>query len=85
MHRAGMTGMLGMVKKEMSMVNLTDADRDNLEVYIEELGAIQAKKAEVLGEVRKALKRYKAAAAAARKAKGGGGRRGSGGLKLEAR
>ena len=59
MHRQVIAGMLGMVKKEMSMVNETDADRDNIEEYLEGLEALQEKKVEMIGSVREALGQWK--------------------------
>lgn len=43
------------------MVNKTDADRDNLEQYIDELDALQERKVEMLGSMKHSLKKFKAA------------------------
>jgi hypothetical protein len=59
MHRQVIAGMLGMVKKEMQMVNTTDADRDGIEEYLEGLEALQEKKSEMVSGVRDALSSWK--------------------------
>jgi hypothetical protein len=70
-HRAMIAGMLGMVKKEMHMVNSTDADRDGIEDYLEGLEILQDKKIEMIGNVREALGAWKEARATKQRPAGG--------------
>ena len=47
--------MLGMVKKEMQIVNEADSDRDQIESYLAQLQILQKKKATMINTLQAAL------------------------------
>jgi len=57
-HRAIMTEMLSMVKKEMTLVNCTDADRALVDDYLHELEEIQEKQLSMISSLRESLVEY---------------------------
>ena len=57
-HRSIMTDMLSMVKQEMTLVNCTDADRELIEEYLEELEEIQDKQLSMISTLRESLVNY---------------------------
>jgi kinesin family protein 2/24 len=57
-HRSIMTDMLSMVKQEMTLVNCTDADRELIEEYLEELEEIQDKQLSMISALRESLVNY---------------------------
>lgn len=57
-HRSIMTDMLSMVKQEMTLVNCTDADRELIEEYLEELEEIQDKQLSMISSLRESLVNY---------------------------
>lgn len=57
-HRTIMTDMLSMVKQEMTLVNCTDADRELIEEYLDELEEIQDKQLNMISTLRESLVHY---------------------------
>ena len=57
-HRSIMTEMLGMVKQEMTLVNCTDADRELIDDYLDELEAIQDQQLSMISTLRESLVHY---------------------------
>jgi len=57
-HRSVTTEMLTMVKQEMSLVNCTDTDRDNIKDYLSELDSIQEKQLSLIGSLRESLMEF---------------------------
>lgn len=57
-HRSIMTEMLGMVKQEMTLVNCTDADRELIDDYLDELEAIQDQQLAMISTLRDSLVHY---------------------------
>ena len=57
-HRAVMSEMLHMVKREMTLVNSADADRETMEEYLLELEAAQEKQLRLISNLREALLEY---------------------------
>jgi len=57
-HRTVMAEMLQMVKREMTLVNSADADRDAMEEYLQELEAAQEKQLGLISSLREALLEY---------------------------
>lgn len=57
-HRTIMTEMLGMVKQEMTLVNMTDADRELIDEYLEELEHIQDQQLAMISTLRESLIQY---------------------------
>ena len=57
-HRTVMAEMLQMVKREMTLVNSADADRDTMEEYLQELEAAQEKQLGLISSLREALLGY---------------------------
>ena len=60
-HRSVMTIMLGMVKREMALVNDADRDRDTIETYLDDLESMQVKKTKLIDNLRELVKDYKVA------------------------
>lgn len=57
-HRSIMTEMLGMVKREMTLVNCADADRELIDEYLDELEAIQDQQLTMIAALRESLVQY---------------------------
>jgi len=57
-HRTIMTEMLGMVKQEMTLVNCTDADRELIDEYLDELEIIQDQQLSMISTLRESLVQY---------------------------
>lgn len=57
-HRTVMSEMLHMVKREMTLVNSADADRETMEQYLLELEAAQEKQLRLISNLREALVEY---------------------------
>merc|ERR1712048_892367 len=57
-HRSVTTAMLTMVKQEMSLVNCTDTDRDNIKNYLSELDSIQEKQLGLISMLRESLMEF---------------------------
>ncbi len=57
-HRSIMTEMLGMVKQEMILVNCTDADRELIDDYLDELETIQDQQLAMIATLRESLVHY---------------------------
>jgi len=57
-HRTVMAEMLHMVKREMTLVNSADADRETMEEYLLELEAAQEKQLGLISGLREALLEY---------------------------
>eukprot|EP00978_Attheya_sp_CCMP212_P018911 scaffold52289_cov51-Attheya_sp.AAC.6 len=57
-HRTVMTGMLGIVKHEMTLVNTTDADRDKIEDYLVDLETVHDEQLSMLSNLRESLLEY---------------------------
>ena len=57
-HRTVMSEMLHMVKREMTLVNSADADRETMEEYLLELEAAQEKQLGLISNLREALVEY---------------------------
>eukprot|EP01083_Nonionella_stella_P069122 184107_1 len=57
-HRSIMTEMLSMVKQEMTLVNCTDADRELIDEYLDELEEIQDKQLSMISTLRESLVQY---------------------------
>merc|ERR1719384_1607266 len=57
-HRSIMSEMLGMVKKEMTLVNCTDEDRALIDDYLDELEQIQNKQLSMISTLRESLVEY---------------------------
>jgi hypothetical protein len=53
-----MTEMLGMVKQEMTLVNCTDADRELIDEYLDELEIIQDQQLSMISTLRESLVQY---------------------------
>mmetsp|Transcript_14107 Transcript_14107/g.19702 ORF Transcript_14107/g.19702 Transcript_14107/m.19702 type:complete len:1489 (-) Transcript_14107:919-5385(-) len=57
-HKSVMSGMLNMVKQEMSLVNCTDADRETIDDYLVELEKVQEEKLSMISTLRQSLLDY---------------------------
>ena len=65
-HRTVMSEMLHMVKREMTLVNSADADRETMEEYLLELEAAQEKQLGLISNLREALVEYYASRSSSR-------------------
>lgn len=69
-HRSIMSSMLGMVKKEMTLVNTVDGDREGLDEYISEVQTLQSTQLNHISKLRDALNSYVTVAEGAPSAEG---------------
>eukprot|EP01082_Thalassiosira_pseudonana_P016048 g14226.t1 g14226 contig9:1430774-1432418(+) len=57
-HKSIMSQMLSMVKHEMTLVNATDANRENMDEYLTELSSISDKQLDLLSTLQESLVSY---------------------------